>query len=747
MRKDFTHISVQAKTATELRAAKIFAEEIKARTGIFPDISANAHSPRIVFAEDPSAENRDRFEVTTDGAAITVRARGIRGLIYGIGLFLRKTEYRDGTVTLIADIDGEYIPEKKIRGHQLGYRPLSNTYDRWNVNDYVRAYLDIMYFGANTVEHIPGKKDERRGNELMTLGENELLFAASEKADEFDLDVSLWYPNSEDSTEEAIDNRKYVFDGAKRIDAVFPPGGDPGSLPSDELVSRCKVFKKMLTESHPNAEMWPSAQAPHIENWGESFLSELERTFDGIDGIVTGPNHAFPLEELRRRLPSRFPIRFYPDITHNLRCEHPVHFDRDDWNYALAASNGREAINPRPEEYRLLHTLMSPYTAGSVSYSEGVNDDVNKAVWSALEWDKNAKTYDIVEDYARLFFFGVDTRAAADGIFGLEKNWEGAPENNPQIENTLRTFTEISQNTPSVNGNWRFLLCLFRAQTDALVRRRVIFDNELINDALPLIKKGKFNDAKEILSTPYPPSVTSLRKSLEENAEKLFDTVGIQLGTARFHADGWERGAVLDTVDLPVTDKEWLLNGLKNAEGLSEEDAAKRMTSLINRNNVAHDEYYFSVAANGLSALGEKQQGEFYIDTQADRPNKNNGTMPVSLFKLYDHFSFHASLGGFSYDTDYVLMISYADFSPAEDCDFEIKANGKTVLRGSPADGRVNEKYTEEMLPDGFTAIMYDIPAKYFENGCLKLEITEKKDGIKFGEFRITKKEYGEDTL
>lgn len=748
MKKDLTGISATAKTETELKAAEIFAKEIKLRTGKCSRISQNKNEPCIVFSEDNGFNCPDRFDIDIEGKTVTVRAGGIRGFIYGIGMFLRKTEYADGRITLVSDISGSYTPDKKIRGHQLGYRPLSNTYDKWDLNDYRRAYLDIMYFGANTVEHIPGKKDERHGNSLMRYGENELLFMAAEAADEIDLDVSLWYPNSEDSRADAAENRKYVFDGAKRINAVFPPGGDPGSLPADEFIARCRIFKNLLNEKHPDAEMWPSAQAPHgIENWGESFIKEISDAHGGIDGIITGPNHAFPPDELRRRVPSRYPIRFYPDITHNLRCEHPVHFDRDDWNYALAAANGREAINPRPEEYAFLHKLISPYTVGSVTYSEGVNDDVNKAVWCALEFNGSAQTREIIDDYARLFFYGADTQSLADGIFGLEKNWEGAPENNPQIENTLRIFCEAAAKNPSLMSNWRFLMCLFRAETDAYVRRRVMFDRELTADAVSLIKRGRSTEAEKVLSRSYPSEITSLRADIEANAERLFDTIGIQLGTKRFFADGWERGAVLDTVDLPVTNKEWLLNRLKKAKDLPCGDANAYLLRSINRNRVAPDEYCFSVALDGLAALGEKQRGEFYTDTQADKPNKNDGTLPTCLFKLYDHFSLHAALGGFAADTDYVLMITYQNSTPDEKCDFKIKANGKTVYSGDRFGGRINVNYTAEMLPDGFTAVMYGLPSDCFENGCLKLEITEPFEGFKFGEFRITKKEYGEDSI
>ena len=52
--------------------------------------------------------------------------------------------------------------------------------------------------------------------------------------------------------------------------------------------------------------MWPSAQQPHsIPAWGEDLIKELEKLPDEIDGIITGPNRAFEIDELRRRLVAR----------------------------------------------------------------------------------------------------------------------------------------------------------------------------------------------------------------------------------------------------------------------------------------------------------------------------------------------------------------------------------------------------------------------------------------------------------
>src|SRR2546430_10452298 len=43
------------------------------------------------------------------------------------------------------------------------------------------------------------------------------------------------------------------------------------------------------------------------------------------------------------------------------------------------------------------------HTIGFLTYSEGCNDDVNKAIWSALGWDPQQPTLAILREYARYF--------------------------------------------------------------------------------------------------------------------------------------------------------------------------------------------------------------------------------------------------------------------------------------------------------------------------------------------------------
>ena len=148
MTTDFTGIHVVASTPTERKAAALFMQEIEKRTGKAPDFTESVQEPCMIFCEDNAFTDKDSYSIDVKGGTITVRGQGIRALVYGYAMFLRKTEYKDGRITLTCSIDGTYVPDKKIRGHQLGYRPLNNTYEAWSLEQYRRYYLDMMYFGA-----------------------------------------------------------------------------------------------------------------------------------------------------------------------------------------------------------------------------------------------------------------------------------------------------------------------------------------------------------------------------------------------------------------------------------------------------------------------------------------------------------------------------------------------------------------------------------------------------------------------
>ncbi len=705
-------------------AAELFRIELKSRLPGFSFEKAEKEKADFAFITDLSLDE-DCFRIS-DKNGVCVYSRGIRGFIYAVGRILRKIYACEGGFELLPVVFGQFSPLKKIRGHQLGCRTTANSYESWSFEQYRRYYLDLMYFGMNTVEHIPGEKGVSKRNPLMKYDEEEFLIKACEMAEELGLDVSLWHPlNPEEPAEITAVKRKELYSRLKGLKYIFIPGGDPGELPAEEFISRCKVISRSAKSAVPGVQMWPSAQAPHsIPGWGEEFIDCMNALPEEIDGVIYGPNHALPLEELRRRLPAKYPLRFYPDITHNVRCEYPVHFERDDWHFAFAAALSRECTNPRPREYSRLYDLTSRFFIGAVSYSDGINDDVNKAVLSYRDYGGD-DVKEAVEDYCRLFFFGADAERIAGLIFGLEENWEGDPALNPGIDEVYDGFNEVYGKYPFLCNNWRFLQLIMRAHCDKLVRMRRTFELRLIEKSEAKLKAGNRDNAVNTLNCAYPPEYPEIRSRISGFAQKLFELIGLQTDVEHYFADGWERGAVLETIDLPVTDRAYLLSKSQR------EDFA----DYFEINKPGKGEYYFSVSLDGVK---EKQRGEPYLNFRGDNPQKNNGSLRTALFNVFDNYTYETEIEGLDDGCDYTLRVTWWNKTDPTINELRITAGDETIYCG-PQFGEIDTLYSEKYCTQDYIAANYRVLAKCIKNGKLKLSFSEPLMGVMFSEYSLRK--------
>ncbi len=727
MKYNFTDFKIIATDEIAKKAAELFADEIALRSGYTPEICNSSEDNFVALKIEDESKCED-FSIEHSGNKITVTAHRLRGLIYGFGEFIKKAIFSGNEILLCKNLSGKRSPSMKIRGHQLSYTDMNNTLDMWSPADFERYILDLMFFGLNTVEADSGVRNEK--NELMKYSQKEILNAMSAICVKLDIDLSVWHELWQKYTdEETLAVMHELYDDLPKLDILFPPGGDPGDMQGDEFVKRCIKIKREMAKIFPDLQMWPSAQAPHeYPDWGERFLSEMAKLPDEIDGIIYGPNHAMPLDEMRRKIDKKYPFRLYPDIGHNVRCETPVHFDSDDWHYSLAATLSREAVNPRPSEYRHYHRITRQYVDGSVAYSEGVNDDLNKFVWSAMDFDFNADLRETVCDYCRAFYPEANAENLADLLIALEKSWYGDPVENDGIDKTFRSFKAIAEATPSVMKNWRFVLHLFRAYCDKIVRDRRIFELALIEKAKILIYKNEIDEAIAILKTDFSDEYKANRKRLDELAKMLFELIGIQLDVEHYHGMNKERGCTLDTIDNPVTDRLYLVNKLT----ANPENA----TALLERNRVGKDELYFSFAEHGFEVCG-KQTGEIYMNFRGD--SNENAVLPMCMTKVYDHFNFATSVAGLT-GGDYKLRITYKSNINDKVEHHKITVNGNVIHDGKQYGGDIDEEFTNLHLADGYVSVVYDIPQEYLINGCADLEITEPIDGFMISEFWFVKR-------
>ncbi|MBI4873704.1 MAG: hypothetical protein HY822_03610 [Acidobacteria bacterium] len=564
-------------TGPERKAVALLVDAVEQRTRVRWEQTTTlpgegAPYVRIVRAAGGPKEG---YQVASSGNRVTVTGNDERGVLFGIGHLLRKLVMRRDSVTLPGELRVSTAPKYALRGHQLGYRPKTNSYDAWTVPMWESYIRDLAVFGANAIELIPPRSDDDADSPHFPVEPMHMMVEMSRLAREYGLQCWIWYPamdrdyTSPATVEAALKEWGEVFRKLPRIDAVFVPGGDPGHAQPKVLLALLEKQTASLKKHHPRAEMWVSPQGFNAP-WMEEFFGLMDREPAWLTGIVFGPQVRVNLPELRKRIPKRYPIRSYPDITHSVNSQYAV----NDWDVAYAQTEEREVINPRPLDEAHIFRVLQPFAEiGFLTYSEGCNDDVNKAVWSALGWNPEADVTEVLRDYGR-YFIGPDAADGfAQGLLALERNWRGPLLANSGVDVTLGQFQAMERRaTPQQKLNWRFQQALYRAHYDAYLRARLTDETARERRALEHLAAGWLDAAeRELDADPLNRAGSALRARVFELAEALFQSVRMQLSVPRYAAIAPGRGANLDLIDRPITNAAWLRARFEQIRALPDE--------------------------------------------------------------------------------------------------------------------------------------------------------------------------------
>ncbi|MBI2942254.1 MAG: hypothetical protein HYY04_17635 [Chloroflexi bacterium] len=242
-----------------------------------------------------------------------------------------------------------------------------------------------------------------------------------------------------------------------RLDVLFIPSKDNGGCPGCEHCTPwAPLYRDLAQEQiaqarryHPACQVWLSqqgldaAESQHLLDWLDRERPDWVEavaygpfgevmTFgdpDSREGVLSleryprgGPISGPPIR-LRAALPGQYRLVLYPDETHTFRCQYPVAGMDPVVQYVW---DRESAPSPRPREMARLHGMTSPAGDGSIPYSEGDTDDVNKFVWSARDWDPARSGEEITAEYAR-WFFGPGVGETAAALILLVEEILGAP--------------------------------------------------------------------------------------------------------------------------------------------------------------------------------------------------------------------------------------------------------------------------------------------------------------------------------
>lgn len=554
---------------SEAKAAVVLVEEVQKRTGLawVTTAAMPASGTVIALTSQPgsAAEGYHLFVQAGDPGPTVVWVVGQdpRGVLYGVGKLLRSVECGAGSVSLPQPLDVTTAPAYPLRGHQIGYRNTANTYDRWTVAQYEQYVRELVIFGANAVENVYFDSPSPH----FPVPAAQMAQELSAICDDYGIQYWLWTPagiNLADPTARAnlLAQHEALYQSCARIDAVFVPGGDPGSNPPELVLPFLHDLHDLLVAYHPDAGVWLSNQG--FQQAANDYLFDYLQTQQPawLAGMVYGPWTWMTVEQLRSRTPAQYPIRHYPDITHNVRCQFPVH----EMDAAFAHVLNREACNPRPVAEAQIHNVCAPFTNGFVSYSDGAHDDVNKQIWAMRGWDPGVGVNAVLEDYARFFFGPATAVAARNAILGLENNWTGPLATNAGVDDTLAACTALETQHPELAGNWRWQFLTMRARYDRYLQERLAYEADLetqakaaLGNAASTGANAAMDAAEAILLQAATPSVrTDLRTSILDLCATMFDSIGYQSSVSSpYLASGLERSCVLDLIDWPVNNRYW----------------------------------------------------------------------------------------------------------------------------------------------------------------------------------------------
>ena len=532
------------------------------------------------------------FAIGVNDDTVMLVGRDPRGVLFAVGRLLRAMVMREGEVFVPQDLQVSTSPKYPMRVHQLGYRLTATSYDLWDVDTYEQYLRDMSVFGCSGAELIqeqpPGEKD----SVLMAEPQWDMNIRLSRLLDDYDLDVFLWYPvpiltEDKERYETEMRYRKEFFAAMQRIDHLFVPGGDPGNNHPKVLMPAMEGMAEILHKRFPDAGVFVSNQKmkPELTEWMFNYFREEQPKWLG--GYVYGPGTKHSIMQAREWLPEQYQIRRYPDICHNLRAQFPV----PHWDGRMAQSLGREGINPRPGHSQYVHNAYDEYASGFGTYSDGVGDDLNKVVWSALGWNPEADINEIVLDYGR-FFFGEDVgREAAEGLWMLQENMTGNFLENESIPKTLAKWRSIGEKvSPKVRTSWRYQMYLMRAVFDQYTRERCLAEMDYEKAAYAALAKAPQVGAhsaiaaakKEFARVDTVQFGLAQREEMAELADDMFNSIGWQFSIKPpYFTRNAERGALLDKLDQPLNDRPWLEAQFDEILEMQHEDERKKRIHLL----------------------------------------------------------------------------------------------------------------------------------------------------------------------
>ena len=498
------NVVVEGKSSPVLRnIAGILRRQISRRCNAIVQLNETSQAKLTVELSIQPDIKSEGFRIE-DGKTGTIRILGgdARGVLYGVGKFLRTARY-DSKGFTPGKWRGKSSPKGIVRAVYLATH-LNNYYESAHISEVKRYIEDLGLWGYNTIlVHYPtwqfedlkdpeSRKWLRRFSFVLAHAKdcglqigllqvpNQGYKSAPEalrgvkvpghRRGNHGVNLCSSKPEAQKMLVELNEVLLYVFKGIGLDYFVFWPY-DEGGCKCEKCwpwgakgyLEISKAVTKRIKSRYPNCKVILSTWCFENENDknpdGEwvGLEKSLKKDKSWVDYIMAdGHDDYFPKYLLKKGVPSDLPLVNFPEISM---------FGMSPW--------GGYGANPAPAHFQKLWGRIKHKAVGGAPYSEGIYEDLNKAIIAGFYWDPDRKAQDTVREYLS-FEFSPDV---ADDMLKVVKIFEKNHNRKKIKKNAIDAFKLVTKTesklTKQVKSSWRWRIFYLRALID-----KELFENK-----------------------------------------------------------------------------------------------------------------------------------------------------------------------------------------------------------------------------------------------------------------------------
>jgi len=479
--------------------ARLFTRQVQQRCNVKTKVNGDA-ALNIELAIEPGIGVEGFRIADGKGGIVRIIGNDERGVLYGVGKFLRSSRYDQGGFTA-GNWRGTSVPEKPVRGIYLATH-FNNFYHVAPIAEVQQYVEDVALWGYNVLLLWYDSPEYNGFSDPVAVKFRARLHAVLKTASAIGLDVAWGDEGNAGYRNSPADIRAVncINKGAQNVSDICPskPGG------TEYLLANAAQLLREFADVKPKYYfIWPydggGCCCNNCKPWGTNgylriarLLAEQQRKYIPEAKIIMSSWYFSPDEWLEINkifserkpewasymisewlsdatrpvgIPGGFSMLGFPEIT--MLGQLP-------WGGFGAA--------PLPERFQTEWRDRSYFLAGGFPYSEGIYDDINKVLYAQFYWQANRPAMDIIKEYIAFEFSPDVVDDMAKAIATLEQNFKR--ENiNASAEEAYRLIQKAEQKlTMQSRKAWRWRLIALRSLIDLELFRTVprpVFKQEI----------------------------------------------------------------------------------------------------------------------------------------------------------------------------------------------------------------------------------------------------------------------------